>query len=263
MGLQDQLAEWRGRLTRGFDQARQYLGNARQYVVQNAPEWGRQVRRRPASSGAAAFAMLVLAYLYMPIPAPSAAEPAPGDCVQLHMWSNGYHSDIGAPADIFPADHPLRRLYPEARTLLIGWGDERFYFSDGSNLWLGLDALIPPSPSVMHVAFNAESSAHYLGPNDDTQIAISHEGAARFVDYVTRALVLDAAGEAIVTSPGKVIGHSSFLRTRGSFHLFNVCNQWMARALRAAGVDVNARGAWLAGGLIRQVRRESRAACPA
>lgn len=207
------------------------------------------------------FALLV--YLYLPLPPPRVAPPARGDCVMLHMWSNGFHSDIRAPAEIFPADHPLRRLFPEARTFLIGWGDQAFYYSNGTNLWLALDALVPPSPSVLHVAYNAETSAHYLGPNDDTPIAVSREGATALVAYIDRALVLDSAGRPIPTSTGKVIGHSMFLRTRGSFHLFNVCNQWLARALRAAGVDVNARAAWLAGGLIQQVRETGRTACPA
>jgi len=223
--------------------------------------WRGRVTRRPATSTALLLVAVAAAYLYTPIPAPQAAAPAPGDCVELHIWSNGYHSDIGAPAEIFPDDHPLRRLYPEARSFLIGWGEERFYYSDGTNMWLGLDAIVPPSPSVMHVAYNAAPASAYLGPNDDASIGVSRDGAARFVAYVTRALVLDEAGEAIVTSPGKVIGQSSFLRTRGSFHLFNVCNQWMARALRAAGVNVNSRGAWLADGLIRQVRQTGRTGC--
>jgi uncharacterized protein (TIGR02117 family) len=205
------------------------------------------------------FALLV--YLYLPIPAPNVTPPSAGDCVELHLFSNGYHSDIGAPADLFPPNHPLRRLYPRARQFLIGWGDEHFYYSDGTNLLLGLDAIIPPSPSVMHVAYNAPGAAAYLGPNDDTAVAISREGAQRFVAYIDRALVLDANGAVIVTHPGKVIGQSSFVRTRGSFHLFNVCNQWMARALRAAGIDVNARAAWLAGGLIHQVREVGRTSC--
>src|SRR5262249_26987564 len=118
-----------------------------------------------------------------------------------------------------------------------------------------------PSPSVMHVAYDAPGAARYLGPNDDTAIAISGEGARRFVAYVDRALVLDPQGNVIVTHPGKVEGHSSFLRTRGSFHLFNVCNQWMARALRAAGINVNAHASWLAGDLIAQVRAHARTSC--
>lgn len=221
----------------------------------------RRKLERPRVSAFAVAAFALLMYLYGPWPSPRVEEPSIGDCVELHLWSNGYHSDIGAPAELFPENHPLRQRYPDARSFLIGWGDERFYYSDGTDLLLGLDALIPPSASVMHVAYNAPASSAYLGPNDDVAVAISHAGAARFVAYIDRALVLDDNGAPIVTSPGKVIGRSAFLRTRGSFHLFNVCNQWMARALRAAGIDVNARAAWLAGPLIAQVRRTGRTRC--
>ena len=218
--------------------------------------------QRPIAASVTLAAVLLFAYLYLPLPAPNVAPPRVGDCVELHLYSNGYHSDIGAPASIFPENHPLRRLYPEAESFLIGWGDQRFYYSDGTDLWLGLDALIPPSPSVLHIAYNAAPSSVYLGPNDDTAIAVSREGAARFVAHIDRYLVLDENGEAVRVSDGKVIGRSAFLRSRGSFHLFNVCNQWMARALRAAGVDINARAAWLAGPLIRQVRKAGQTSCP-
>ncbi len=169
---------------------------------------------RPRLTALALAAFALLSYLYLPLPAPAAPPPRAGDCVELHLWSNGYHSDIGAPADMFPADHPLRMLYPQAREFLIGWGEERFYYSDGSNLWLGLDAIVPPSPTVLHVTYNAPTAAAYLGPNDDLAIPISREGAARFVAYIDAALVLNADGAVIVTAPGKVIGRSAFLRTQ-------------------------------------------------
>lgn len=233
--------------------------------LQDAPleQRRRQLSRRPVAATILLIAVALFAYLYLPIPAPNVAAPTREDCVELHLYSNGYHSDIGAPASMFPQNHPLRRLYPDAESFLIGWGDEKFYYSDGTDLMLGLDALIPPSPSVLHVAYNAGPSSAYLGPNDDLAVGVSHEGAERFVRYIDRALVLDAYGDVIPTSTGKVVGRSSFLHTRGSFHLLNVCNQWMARALRAAGVDVNARAAWLAGPLIRQARRIGRTGCDA
>jgi len=219
--------------------------------------------RRPILKSFAALSLALAAYLYAPLPAPNVAAPSAGDCVELHLYSNGYHSDIAAPAAIFPDDHPLRRLYPEAESFLIGWGDQRFYYSDGTDLLMGVDALIPPSPSVLHVAYNGAPSSAYLGPNDATAIAVSHAGAANFVAYIDRALILDEAGAPLRTSDGKVVGRSSFLRTRGSFHLFNVCNHWMARALRAAGVNVNARAAWLGGPLLQQVRETGRTSCAA
>lgn len=218
--------------------------------------------RRPLAATLTLLAVGVFVYLYAPLPAPNVPAATATDCVELHLYSNGYHSDIGAPTSIFPEDHPLRRLYPDAESFLIGWGDQAFYLSDGTDIWLGLDALVPPSPSVFHIAYNAAPSSAYLGPNDDTSIAVSHEGAERFVAFVDRFLVLDGAGNPIRTSNGKVVGRSAFLRSRGSFHLLQVCNQWMARALRAAGVNVNARAAWLAGPLIRQVRKVGQTNCP-
>ncbi|MEZ5994847.1 MAG: DUF2459 domain-containing protein [Hyphomonadaceae bacterium] len=232
--------------------------------VPGAPFERRRELKRPRLAAASVGAFVALLYFLWPPAPPHVAPPTAGDCVELHLYSNGFHSDIGAPTAVFPADHPLRHLFPDAQSFLIGWGDQRFYFSDGADLWLGLDALIPPSPSVMHVAYNAGPSAAYLSPTDDVAIAVSGEGAARFVAYVSGALTLDANGAPVRTSDGKVIGRSAFLRTRGSFHLFNVCNHWMARALRAAGVNVNARAAWLAGPLIEAVRGSGRAhSCPA
>lgn len=223
---------------------------------------GDQIRRRPIAASVTLVAALLIGYLYLPFPAPRVAAASATDCVELHLYSNGYHSDIGAPASIFPEDHPLRRLYPEAQTFLIGWGDEAFYRSDGTDLWLGLVALLPTGASTLHVAYNAPAASAYLGPNDDLAIGVSAEGAARFVAFIDRALVLDETGAPLRIADGKVVGRSSFLRARGSFHLFHVCNQWMARALRAAGVDVNTRAAWLAGPLIRQARRKGPTACP-
>lgn len=221
----------------------------------------RQLSQRPIAATVLLITTLIFGYLYLPIPGPRVAAATEGDCVELHLYSNGYHSDIGAPAEIFPDDHPLRRLYPQARTFLVGWGDRAFYASDGSDVLIGLDALIPPSPSAFHITYDAAEASAYLGPTDDIAIGVSREGAERFVSYVDRYLVLDEDGNAIQISNGKVIGRSAFLRSRGSFHLLNVCNQWMARALRTAGIDVNARAAWLAGPLIRQVRRQGGGGC--
>lgn len=218
--------------------------------------------KRPRLAVAGLLAAGFLLYLFAPLPAPRAAAASAGDCVELHLYSNGFHSDIAAPASIFPSEHTLRRLYPEAQSFLIGWGEEQFYYSDGADLWLGLDALIPPSPSVLHVAYDAEQASDYLGPQEDIAVPISREGAARFVAFIDRALVLDEHGAAVVTRPGKWIGRSSFLRSRGGFHLFHVCNHWMARALRAAGVDVNARTPWFASSLVSDLRRRTLPACP-
>ena len=201
-------------------------------------------------------------YLYLPLLPPKAPPARVGDCVLLHIWTNGYHTDLGIPSDILAPDHPLRRLYPNANTLLIGWGEDAFYHSDGTNLAIGLDAIMPPSPTVMHVVAGAETGSAYLGPIMDAHIGVSREGGAALAEYLRQALVLDGQGRVVVEGPGKVLGASSFLKARGSFHLFNVCNHWMARALRAAGVNMNWRDKWLGGPVVAAARRLTPAACP-
>ena len=208
-----------------------------------------------AGAALLALAALVVAFVAWPQAPLGARAAKPGDCVGAQVWSNGFHVDLALSADLLPAEHPLRRLYPHARSFLIGWGDEAFYRSEGKDMLMGLDALIPPSASAMHVVAGDRAVEEYFIPQLKVPIGISHAGAQRLGAYLASALTRDAAGAPIVVAPGHLPERSVFLRTGEDFHAFNVCNHWMARALRAAGVDVNARTAWLADALAKQAGR--------
>jgi hypothetical protein len=106
----------------------------------------------------------------------------------------------------------------------------------------------------MHVVAGERNVEDYFLPHLKVPIGVSRAGADGLAAYLAEALVL-ADGRPVVVAPGHLPERSVFLRTRGDFHLFNVCNQWMARALRTAGVDVNARTAWLADPLAEQAGR--------
>jgi hypothetical protein len=219
--------------------------------------------KRPRAALAAAAAAALLAYLYWPIAAPAAAPPGPGDCVEFELWSNGFHTDLALPAALLPAQHPVRQLFPEAQSFLIGWGDEAFYRSDGRDLLAGLAALVPPSASTVHVIAESRDVRAYFVPQTRAVIAVSRAEAERLADFIAAEIALNEAGAPIVIVPGKLQGRSLFLRGRTGFHAFNVCNHWMARALRAAGLDVNARAAWFGGPLVEDARRHATGACPA
>lgn len=190
-----------------------------------------------------------------------AATPRPlqaGDCFEVAVWSNGVHTSLSIPAEALPPDHPFRRLYPEARHLLIGWGDAAFYRSDGTDWRLGLRALIPPSPSAVHVLASDTPAETWFTPTEAPRFGIDRAGAVELSRFLAQALETGADGAPKVLSEGQVPGASVFLAGREGFHAFNVCNHWTARALRAAGLDV--RGAWSAEAVKRQVRGLPR--CP-
>jgi uncharacterized protein (TIGR02117 family) len=181
---------------------------------------------------------------------PLGAAPATaGDCVTIGVWSNGWHTSYSIPADLLPADHPLRRLYPQARWLLVGWGDSGFYQSDGTDLLLGLKALLPGGDTVMHVIGRQRPVEESFIPAEMAYLGVSRAGAAALADRLAESLDLQADGAVKIVAPGQHGAGSVFLAARGAFDLFQVCNHWTARGLRRAGVDLNAafvyRGEWL------------------
>ena len=182
-------------------------------------------------------------------PALGAPKARPGDCVDVGVWSNDWHSSFSLAADLLPADHPLRRLFPGARYFLIGWGDAGFYRSDGTDVALGLKALLPGGATVVHVIAADRPVEEFFYPAELVRVGLSRAGAAALGAALRQSLALDPSGAAIPIAIGQHGAMSRFLAGRGEFDLFTVCNHWTARTLRRAGVDVNAafvyRGDWL------------------
>lgn len=178
-----------------------------------------------------------------------AARATAADCVEIGIWSNDWHSSFALPAELLPDDHPLRRLYPEAKHFLVGWGDADFYRSDGTDMALGLKALLPGGKTVVHVIAAPRPVEETFIPAEMVYAGLSHAGAQKLAEELAQTLRLDDTGAAIPVAPGQHGAQSRFLAARGNFDLFTVCNHWTARTLRSAGVDVNGaftyRGDWL------------------
>ena len=191
------------------------------------------------------------------------APPSAGDCMTIRLWSNGWHANLALPAEIFSEEHPVRTLFPDARYFLIGWGERDFYMATDAGFWKGLKAIVPPSPSVVHViAADAPVEDTLWRPRELAVFAISQSGAKQMADGIARSLAYDEGGAPIMLGPGRVAGASYFLAARGNFHLFNMCNHWTARRLREAGVPVRAGISFTAGGLMSAIRRKTSPSCP-
>ncbi len=189
--------------------------------------------------------------------------PTAGDCMTMRLWSNGWHTSLALPAEVFSDEHPLRTLFPEARYFLIGWGERDFFMATDAGFWKGLKAIVPPSRSAIQVIAAADPVEDTLWrPSDLAQFAVSRFGAERMAEEIAARIMRDENGAPVILSEGRVPGASYFLAARGGFHLFNMCNHWSARRLREAGVRVNTGLAFTAGGLIAAARRNAPASCP-
>lgn len=193
-------------------------------------------------------------------PSMEAPRATDGDCTTIHVSDNGWHTSLYVPAAAFPRDHPFRKTFAWAEWFHIGWGDEGF-FRDGPSIWRGVDAIIPPSPSVVHViALNRPPMEVFS--ERSVPVSLSRSGQEQLVDLLTQTLAFDHAGSEILLSDGHYPQVSAFYRASPSYHAFHTCNQWTAGILRKSGVEINAPVSMLSGTVMWQLERSAQTCRP-
>jgi uncharacterized protein (TIGR02117 family) len=179
--------------------------------------------------------------------APARQQTAAGE-IPVYVVTHGWHTGIAMrAADIDfarwrPLPHPARARYIE-----IGWGDRDYYPAPGFNLWYGFKALAWPTPSVLHVTGFNEPPARYFSASEVVELGVSHTGFEHLLAHITASFEPEAAPIA-----PSLYASGAFYPSREKFHLFKTCNVWVARALRAAGIEV--RSSLTTEGLMSQLR---------
>jgi uncharacterized protein (TIGR02117 family) len=169
--------------------------------------------------------------------------------VEVDVVSHGFHAGIVLPrvamADA-AGERGLAALVAVAQRfaaypwLEFGWGDEGFYRSvpDAGSLTvsLALRALfMPGNRSAVHVVGLARAARESFPASDIVRVDISKEGFARLLGRLEASFARDSSGAPEDLGRG-LYGPSLFYRGVDAFHVFNLCNHWVARLLSAAGV---------------------------
>ncbi|MEW5890333.1 MAG: DUF2459 domain-containing protein [Pseudomonadota bacterium] len=186
---------------------------------------------------------------------PPADEPVRPVYVVSHGWHTGLVLRV---ADIPEAVWPVRRDFPQAKYVEVGWGDRGYYMAPEPDAWLAAKALLWPTPGVLHVVGFSEATERAFPASDIVELGIGAQGIERLSAYVRASYELDAAGKPIPLGAG-LYGDSRFYASRERFHLFKTCNVWTIRALAEAGVPVTPGAALTADSLLGQLRPHGRA----
>jgi len=156
----------------------------------------------------------------------------------IYLVSHGWHAGIvlrraDIPADLWPENVD----FPYAEFLEIGWGDKQYYQTPDAHLGTTLRAALWPTSSVLHiVGFNGAVTAYYSS-SEIIEIKLGEPGFELLSRYIAASFARDESGQALPLGRG-LYGNSRFYLSRESYHLFNTCNVWTARALRAASVPI-------------------------
>ena len=189
--------------------------------------------------------------------------PAGAPRIDVFVVSHGYHAGIVVPrqqlADVASRDGhgALTAVAPRFAAysrLEIGWGDEGFYTSVPTIASLTIRSAVralflPGNPSVLHVVGLSFDPRASFPAADMVRLELSEGGFARLVARIEASF---APGHQDL-GPG-LYGSSRFYRAVGTFHVFNVCNHWIAGLLDAAGVPTAPVLATLPPGLLIDLR---------
>ena len=192
--------------------------------------------------------------------------PAGSPAVGVFVVSHGYHAGIVLPRDRVadvaatvrhPALIAVASRFGAYPWLEIGWGDEGFYTSvptiGSLSVPLALRALFRPgNPSVVHVVGLAQHPRRIFPNSDIVRLELSEAGLAQLLTRLDATFAREQ-GVAEPMGPG-LYGPSLFYRGVGAFHLFNVCNHWIADLLDAAGMPTSRLLATLPFGLLLDLR---------
>ena len=233
----------------------------------------RKVARRVGQGLAAVILLFIVAVVATARWGDRTLWPPPPDArkTEIFVVSHGYHSGIVIPRRALAERAAAQALgalvhvgtrFAAFDWLEVGWGDENFYRSvptAGSLTFpLAVRALLRPgNASVLHVVGFNGLPRSIFDRADIVRLEIGEAGFERLLQKLDASFA-PGPGSLLAEELGPgLYGPSLFFRANGAFHLFNVCNHWIAGLLDAAGVPTAPVLATLPQGLLLDLKWRS------
>ena len=172
----------------------------------------------------------------------------------IFVTSNGWHSGISLlKTDIPPDLLPEVENFPSARFIDIGRGDKTIYPTNQLTIYNILRAALVPTPAVIHMVGLQSQPWDSFPKAEVISLQITNKNFYRLVKFIDATF--ERFGEKRAKAIQKGLYSSSlFYPSKGSFHIFNTCNNWTASALEAGGFDISLLGTFSADRLMQEVR---------
>jgi uncharacterized protein (TIGR02117 family) len=169
--------------------------------------------------------------------------PPRAESVTIYVRTNEIHSDLVLPVGKGSTGRNWHQIFPPSdfrgdvsddQFVAIGWGNRDFFLETPTwqdfRLATALRSLFTPSESVLHVEYvSSQINESYHS------IRVSLREYQQVCQFIDETIAKE--GDTAVTATTKTYGVSDrFYPSRGSYHLFNTCNQWTGRGLKRAGV---------------------------
>jgi len=133
---------------------------------------------------------------------------------------------------------PVLKDFSDSEFVDIGMGERDFYMSPSRDIVPAARAILIPTAAAIRIA-EVPGDTAFLRRTSDYLISLELDSASfiNLLDYVNESISRNDDDEVSIIEEragGSIVFYNSPL----SYHLFNTCNTWLARALQKAGIDI-------------------------
>ena len=166
-------------------------------------------------------------------------EKSADENVTIYVVSHGWHTGIVVPAGKIQSTLPqLGERFGDIAYIEFGWGDNMFYPANEITTGLTLRALLWPTESVIHAVAVPEKVVVFFSGSRIEKICLSGSDYTLLIRFIINSFSKDEENDIIQLKHG-IYGNSQFYQAEGTFHVMNTCNNWTAKALKSAGMDIS------------------------
>jgi uncharacterized protein (TIGR02117 family) len=169
---------------------------------------------------------------------------------EIYIVNHGWHTGLIINADSLNNLIPsLKDRFDTTAFYEIGWGDTQFYLAREISSGMTLRAIFWPTETVLHIVGLSKEPHLSFRSSRIKRISIEYHNFKNLLQFIENSFLKNSDMGIIHIKRG-LYGNSRFYEARGSYHLFNTCNKWTAKALYSAGLDINPAFYFSAGGIM-------------
>ena len=182
---------------------------------------------------------------------------------EIYVVNHGWHTGFVIPSgDIYSEIPELEARFGDIKYIEFGWGDKGFYQAKEITSGLTLRAIFWPTESVVHAAAVPSRVYEYFPNSEIERVYLNRSDLNSLVSFISSSIYKDESGKVLELKNG-IYSDSQFYKGVGHYYLMNTCNNWTAKGLKSAGMNISTTFKLTAGSIMTFLReRESSALLP-
>jgi len=176
----------------------------------------------------------------------------------VYIVRHGWHTGFVIPANAIQARLPqLYYRFGDVPYIEFGWGDQAYYEADDVTLGLTIRAVFWPTGSVIHAVAVTQRPDIYFDANPVDVLCLDSKQYSLLLGFIESSFYKDSDGNIIKSKDGSE-DSSQYYKAEGDYYLGNTCNNWTAKGLKSAGLNISPASKTTAGSIMSYLSKHNK-----